>query len=129
MMVLADTSVWIGHFRGQEPGLAPLLEEGAVLTHPFILGELACGNLKKRALTLADLNALPVAVHAEHEEALQILDRQKLWGLEIGWIDTHLIASALLSNCLLWTLDERLRKAAAQAGAKILTLREGSAVQ
>ena len=129
MMVLADTSVWIGHFRGKEPGLAPLLEEGVVLTHPFILGELACGNLSKREITLAHLSSLPAAVHAQHEEALQIVDKRKLWGAGIGWIDAHLIASALLSNCLLWTLDERRKKAAIQAGARVLTLPAGSAVR
>jgi len=129
MMVLADTSVWIGHFRGQEPGLAPLLEQGVVLTHPFILGELACGNLKKRELTLTHLSSLPLAVHAQHDEALQIVDRWKLSGVGIGWIDTHLIASTLLSNCFLWTLDERLRKSAIQAGAKVLTPPAGSVVR
>ena len=129
MMILADTSVWIGHFRGQEPGLAPLLKEGVVLTHPFVLGELACGNLSKRELTLAHLSSLPAAVHAQHEEALQIVDKRKLWGAGIGWIAAQLIASALLSNCLLWTLDKQLREAALQAGAKVLTPPAGSAVR
>jgi predicted nucleic acid-binding protein len=117
-MVLADTSVWIGHFRGQEPGLAPLLREGLVLTHPFILGELVCGNLKKRELTLAYLNSLPSAVTAQHDEAMGIVESRKLSGLGIGWIDTHLIASALLSGCALWTFDERLKKAAIRADAR-----------
>jgi predicted nucleic acid-binding protein len=116
MMILADTLIWIGHFRGQEAGLARLLQEGVVLTHPFVLGELACGNLKKREITVKYLNSLPAAVAAQHDEVFRVLDAWKLWGVGIGWIDAHLIASALLSNCSLWTLDERLRKAASQAG-------------
>ena len=86
--------------------------------HPFGLGEIACGNLKDRDRTLAKLRAIPVAAVANHDEAMRIMETWKLAGRGIGWIDTHLIAAALLSNCAFWTLDERLSKAAIHAGVK-----------
>lgn len=117
-MVLVDSSVWIEHFRNGHSGLAALLSDASVLMHPFIIGELACGNLKQRALILSDLAELPFAAMATHEEALDLLHDRKLWGRGIGWIDTHLIASALLSNCPLWTLDERLKQTALSLGVR-----------
>ena len=90
-----------------------------VLAHPFVVGELACGNLKNRTRILSDLEALPSAVSATHEEVMRLIEDRKLWGLGIGWIDTHLLASALLSNCQFWTLDGRLVRAAAAGGVKL----------
>jgi hypothetical protein len=118
-MVLVDNSVWIDHFRKGHAGLAALLNEASVLMHPFVLGELACANLKHRSLILDNLAELPSAPMATHEEALDLLHDRKLYGRGIGWIDAHLIASALLSNSPLWTLDERLKQAAATAGVAI----------
>ena len=118
-MVLVDSSVWIEHFRKGHAGLAALLNEASVLMHPFIIGELACGNLKHRDLIVWDLAELPSVVLATHEEALDLLHDRKLYGRGIGWVDVNLIASALLSNCPLWTLDERLKKAAGSAGVAI----------
>jgi predicted nucleic acid-binding protein len=115
-MVLVDSSVWIEHFRKGRPQLATLLNEASVLMHPFILGELACGNLKNRADILRDLEDLPQAIAATHEEALDLMSKRKLWGRGLGWIDAHLVASALLSHCRLWTLDARLDRAAADVG-------------
>jgi predicted nucleic acid-binding protein len=100
-MVLADTSVWIAHFRRGEPLLAAELSLGRVLMHPFVRGGLACGALKNRASVLSDLEALPVAKIAS-----------TLWGQGLGWIDMHLLAYTLLSRCLIWTLDRRLAEAA-----------------
>ena len=120
-MILADTSVRIAHFREAGSKLARLLNEGLVMVHPFVVGELACGNLKNRARILSDLEALPPAVTATHEEALRLVKDRQLWGMGIGWIDAHLLASALLSEAELWTLDERLRRAAAAAGVKRYT--------
>jgi predicted nucleic acid-binding protein len=117
--VLVDSSIWIEHFRKGHVRLAELLRDGMVLMHPFVLGELACGNLKKRAEILADLAELPKAVEASHEETLDLMEHRKLWGCGIGWVDTHLIASALLSNCRLLTVDERLHRAAVQAGVRL----------
>jgi len=117
-MVLVDTSVWVEHFQGKGSTLAGLLNETLVLVHPFVLGELACGNLRNRALILQDLGALSGALIATHEETLKLVEDCKLWGSGIGWIDAHLLASALLSHCELWTLDLRLKQAAAGAGVK-----------
>jgi hypothetical protein len=96
-----------------------LLSEALVLVHPFVVGELACGNLRNRARILSDLEALPCALFATHEEVMRLVEHQKLWGLGIGWIDAHLLASALLSNCQFWTLDRRLVRAAAAAAVKL----------
>lgn len=115
-MVLADTSVWIQHFRRGEPTLASHLAEGRVLMHPFVLGELACGSLKKRAEILADLQELPLAKLASTAEALRLIEDRRLWGRGLGWVDVHLLASALLSDCEFWTLDKRLGEAAAKLG-------------
>jgi predicted nucleic acid-binding protein len=115
-MVLADTSVWIEHFRHREPALVDLLSEGLVLIHPFVSGELACGNLKGRAAILSDLHALPPATLASNAEVLHLIEDRRLWGRGLGWIDAHLLASALLSNCRFWTFDIRLAKAAAELG-------------
>jgi predicted nucleic acid-binding protein len=98
-MVLADTSVWVQHLRRGEPGLAERLSEGLVLMHPFISGELACGNLKGRAAILSDLHALPPAKLASSAEVLLLIEDRRLWGRGLGWIDAHLLASALLSKC------------------------------
>lgn len=80
--------------------------------HPFIIGELACGNLSARAEILRLLAALPQARSAFHQEVLDLIEEERLSGIGIGWVDAHLLASARLSGCLLWTLDKPLRKAA-----------------
>ena len=118
MIVLVDSSVWIDHFRRQETVLSRLLEENAVLIHSFVIGELACGNFRNRSVVLRSLEALPRSAHATHDESLRLVDERKLWGAGLGWIDMHLLASALLSGCLLWTLDQRLDKVAAEAGVR-----------
>lgn len=114
-MVLADTSVWIQHFRLGEPVLAGRLVQGLVLMHPFVSGELACGNLRNRAAVLSDLRTLPPADLASHTEVLRLLEDRRLWGRGLGWVDLHLLASAMLSKGEFWTLDKRL----AQAGKKL----------
>lgn len=118
-MILVDTSVWIAHFRVGDAKLGGLLREDLVMVHPFVRGELACGNLRNRARILSDLEALPAVVSATHEEVMRLVELRKLWGLGIGWIDAHLLASALLSNSQFWTLDEKLVRAAAAAGVKL----------
>jgi hypothetical protein len=115
-MVLADTSVWIQHFRQGEPRLAGHLAEGLVLMHPFVSGELACGNLKNRAAILSDLHALPSAHPASDAEVRQLIGDRRLWGRGLGWVDVHLLASALLSHCGFRTLDKRLGEAARELG-------------
>jgi hypothetical protein len=115
-MVLPDTSVGIEHFRHGKTRLAGNLTGGLVLMHPFISGELACGDLKNRSTVLSHLNSLPAAKLASHLEAFQFMDRYRLWGLGLGWIDVQLLASALLSGCFFWTLDKPLARVAARLG-------------
>lgn len=116
-MILVDTSVWVDHFRSGSPRLAALLMDGKVLTHPFVIGELACGNLRCRKEVLAALESLPTAAVAAHTGVLRLLEQKKLAGRGIGWIDVHLVASALLAGCALWTLDGPLRAVAEELGA------------
>jgi predicted nucleic acid-binding protein len=118
-MILVDTSVWVRHLRKGAPELTERLNEGLVLTHPFVVGELACGSLRHRSRFLNDLKQLPAAATATDDEALLLIEERQLWGLGIGWIDAHLLASALLSSCRLWTLDRRLAGAAAAARVRL----------
>ena len=111
-MILVDTSVWIDHLRKGNPRLRTLLYENKVLSHPFIIGELACGNLRNRAEILGLLQALPAARVANHEEVLAFVESQRLYGRGLGWIDIHLLASALLSTSVLWSLDKEMVQAA-----------------
>ena len=112
-MVLVDTSVWIDHLRRGNRGLADLLNRASVLSHPLVIGELACGSLQNRDEILGLLSAaLPMALVAEHDEALRLLDDERLYGRGLGWVDVHLLASARLTVCALWTLDKPLSKAA-----------------
>ncbi len=115
-MVLVDSSVWIDHFRIGRSDLAQLLVRGSVLIHTFIIGELACGNLKNRGKLLQDLQVLPSAIPALHEEVLRLIDERRLWGEGIGWVDAHLLTSALISGCQLWTLDKKLHATANRLG-------------
>jgi predicted nucleic acid-binding protein len=115
-MVLVDTSVWVKHLRDGEPALEDLLEDSYVMCHPFIVGEVACGNLKKRTEILALLQALPMAVSAEHGEVLRFIEDNRLMAKGLGFIDMHLLASALLSGLQLWTLDKRLQQVALTLG-------------
>lgn len=116
MTVLVDTSVWIAHFRRADRRLAGLLDRGAVATHPFVVGELACGNLRSRTEILRLLAALPTVPAAAHDEALRCLDAWDLAGTGLGWIGVHLLASARLGATGLWTLDKALTAAAARLG-------------
>jgi predicted nucleic acid-binding protein len=115
-MVLVDSSIWIAHFREGEPVLAGLLANGLVFMHPFVCGELACGNLKDRARLLSDLGALPSAYPASDAEVMHLIDVRSLWGKGLGWVDAHLLAAAMVSGCRFWTLDKRLRSAAMELG-------------
>ncbi|MDQ7844267.1 MAG: PIN domain-containing protein [Armatimonadota bacterium] len=112
-MILVDTSVWVDHLRRGSAELGRLLEEGEVVTHPFVIGELACGAVPHRREFLTLLSALPSATVAEHDEVLQFVERHRLYGRGLGWIDVHLLASARLSAAALWTLDRPLQQAAA----------------
>ena len=102
-MILVDSSVWINHFRHTDPRLQELLVRDLVSLHPFVLGELACGNLHKRAETIAYLEMLPAAAVAPELQVLHLLENRHSWGTGLGWIDMHLLASALIGGLRLWT--------------------------
>ena len=112
-MILADTSVWISHIRAGEPHLQRALVDAKVFMHPFVLGEIACGNLRSRSQTLHQLGRLPSPVSASNDEVLALLEQHRLFGKGLGWVDAHLLASARLTGCRLWTLDRPLLDAAA----------------
>lgn len=115
-MILVDTCVWIDHLRSGNNTLGRLLADEQVACHPFIIGELACGNLSNRRELLTLLDTLPKAAMAEHVEVLAVINRHRLFGRGLGWIDAHLLASSLLSKCQLWTLDKSLADAALRLG-------------
>lgn len=111
-MILVDTSIWASHFRSGNPRLETLLLTGEVACHPFIIGEIACGSLKNRQEILSLLKALPEATIADHNEVLHFIEQHQLIGMGLGYVDVHLLASALLSTVPLWTKDKDLKKAA-----------------
>ena len=116
-MILVDTSVWVQHLRGGDERLAALLNGGEVLGHPFVVGELALGNLRRRDAVLSDLRDLPQAIVASDVEVLGLIDRQTLFGRGIGYVDAHLLAAVrLTAGSSLWTRDRRLHAVSAQLG-------------
>lgn len=108
-MILVDSSIWIDYLRSGDIILARLLEESSVLTHPFILGELALGNLRQREQILDDLLALPEILPATDDEVMHFINTNRLYGRGIGYIDAHLLASVrLVPGSRIWTRDKRL---------------------
>lgn len=108
-MILVDSSVWVDHLRASEPALVELLNTGQVLTHPFVVGELACGNLKNRNAVLSLLQELPVTPIATDEEVLFFIEKHRLMGRGIGYVDAHLLSAVSLTGTgRLWTRDKRL---------------------
>lgn len=119
-MILVDTSVWVDHFRAGNLALAAMLDTGAVLAHPFVIGELALGNLRQRQVVLDALSDLPRAAVATDAEVLHFIDRHRLAGRGVGYVDAHLLAAARLTpGALLWTGDRRLHGLAARMGLAI----------
>jgi predicted nucleic acid-binding protein len=111
-VILADTSVWIDHLRRENPRLRAHLASGRIVCHPFIVGELALGNLRNRVEILTHLKRLPLLPVASHEEVLACVERRRLFGLGIGWVDVHLLAAVLLAGARLWALDAQLARVA-----------------
>ena len=113
-MILVDTSVWIDHLRDQDGCLTALLQNSQVLMHRMVIGELACGNLRNRQSVLTLLGNLPEVTVATHDEVLLFIERYRLMGRGIGYVDSHLLAAAGLSEPVrLWTRDTRLKNVAA----------------
>ena len=116
-MILVDTSVWVDHLRVGDAFLAELLDAGRVLTHPFVIGEIALGHLRQRDVILATLAVLPGAEVAEEAEVLRFIDHKALFGRGIGYVDAHLLAAAQLTpEGQLWTKDIKLRQIAGELG-------------
>lgn len=123
-MILVDTSVWVDHLRHGDSLLSQLLEAGQVLMHPFVTGELSCGNLRDRPELLFLFQHLPAAQVAQHDEVLHFIERHALFGKGVGYGDVHLLAAvALTPPAVLWTRDKRLR---ARADAMALGFRSAS---
>jgi len=116
-MVLVDTSVWVEHLRRGLPALAKQLDAAAVVCHPFVMGELACGNLRNRREILELLQTLCTCPVAAHEEVLHFIESNRLMGLGLGYVDVHLLASAALGGLPLWTLDRTLQTTAVRLNA------------
>lgn len=112
-MILADTSVWIDYFREGLRELAERLRRGVVVMHPFVVGELACGNFLNRDKTLELLQQLRTVTVAEHDEVLSFVRTRELYGRGIGYVDAHLLAAAAIEGCQFWTRDKRLHALAA----------------
>jgi len=115
-MMLVDTSVWVDHLRDGSRVLAKLLNDGEVLCHPFIIGELSCGNLRQRRTIITLLQALPHLDRVSDDEILYFIEKHRLFGRGLGLVDIHLLASCSLSNCQLWTRDKRLMKISEDLG-------------
>lgn len=113
-MVIVDTSIWVTHLRQGSRQLEKLLMDAEVMCHPFIVGELACGNLKNRTEIISLVQSLPMAPTIEFDEFLFFIDRNHLMGKGVGFVDVHLLASAQLTGMPLWTADKRLKSAADQ---------------
>ena len=115
-MILVDSSVWVDHLRRGNARLSRVLVDGHVVTHPFVVGELACGWLSRRAEILRLLATLPRVVIADHDEVLRLVEQAQLHGRGLGWVDVHLLTSAVLSRSSLWTMDRALARAATSLG-------------
>ncbi|MES1156417.1 MAG: type II toxin-antitoxin system VapC family toxin [Alphaproteobacteria bacterium] len=116
-MILVDTSVWIDHLRAADPQLVGLLTQNQVLTHSFVIGEIALGGIKQRAQVLRHLNNLPAALVATHDEVMHFIDARALTNTGVGYVDACLLASAALTpNAAIWTRDKNLKAQAARCG-------------
>lgn len=107
-MVLVDTSVWVDHLRSGVPLLSELLARDLAASHDFVVGEIACGNLRNREEVLSLLSWLPKCEPATHQEVLIFIDRHRLMGRGTGYVDACLLAAAMLAGARIWTRDRRL---------------------
>jgi predicted nucleic acid-binding protein len=113
MKILADTSIWIDHFRQSDPALSSLLSERAVLLHPFVLGEIALGRISGLSDVMATLRLLPQALVAGADAVIGSIEKDRLGGSGIGYVDAHLVTSTRMTpEARLWTRDKRLRAVA-----------------
>jgi predicted nucleic acid-binding protein len=122
-VILVDSSVWVNHLHGYDAVLRALLDAGRVLIHPFVIGELAVGNIRKREAVLRELQELPHATVASDSEVLRLIEHHQLFGRGLGYIDAHLLASIrFVPGGSLWTRDRRLQTVAEQLSLSSKTL-------
>lgn len=116
-MILADTSIWVDHLRGGHPEIDRLLHQSRLMTHPFVVAEVALGSISQRQTKLMLMDMLPQAVVATPGEVRRLIESHRLFGTGVGFVDVHLLASCLLTpGTVLWTRDTRLNAAAKFAG-------------
>ena len=119
-MILADTSIWIDHFRRGDNDLVKIISNDLLLCHPAVIGELALGSLRDRTAVLTFLRAQRETIVATHDEVMTLIERHSVFSMGIGYTDAHLLASVLLDQrTSLWTRDKRLKLAAVKAGAAL----------
>ena len=116
-MILADSSVWIDHLRQSNPALVRVLHAGEVCMHSQVLGELACGSLKDRALRISQWRAMPRLASVTDAQAMAFIEWHRLMNRGLGFVDVHLLAAAAaaaaaVAGARLWTRDKRLAEAA-----------------
>jgi len=115
-VILIDTSVWVDHLRHGNARLGQLLLDGEATIHPLIVGELACGYLTKRSEILSLLKALPSLEVAQDDEVLRLIESRRLFGRGLGWVDVHVLTSAVLAHLPIWSLDKALMRSASTIG-------------
>lgn len=115
-MILVDTSVWIDHFRSTAPTLVKALENGQIVCHPFVIGEVALGHMRHRAEVIALLSELPTVPVADHADVMGFIEVHALMATGVGWVDAHLLCAASLARLTLWTGDRPLRRQATRLG-------------
>lgn len=122
-MILADTSVWADHLRRGNAHLADALHADSIATHEFVLGELTLGFVRPGAPTLRDLELLPRIPTLSHADAVAVVQRLRLDGSGLGWIDVHLLGACMIAGARLWSLDRRLARVAARVGISLPEVR------
>lgn len=120
-MVLVDTSVWVSHLRHANSNLQRLLDHDRVVSHIFVVGELACGNISNRAEVLSSIESLPMLDVIEHEELLVFIEHNQMMGKGLGFVDVHLLAAATLEGIPLWTQDKKLKQACSRLNMEFRT--------
>jgi len=119
-VILADTSIWIDHFRRGDNDLVKIIGNDLLLCHPAVIGELALGSLRDRTAVLTFLRAQRETIVATHDEVMTLIERHSVFSMGIGYTDAHLLTSVLLDQrTSLWTRDKRLKLAALKAGAAL----------
>ena len=115
-MILVDTSIWVDHLRKSNRDLVYLLEQSQVLVHPWIIGELVCGNLANRKDLLMLFSSMPAVRVVSDVEVFELIEARRLFGKAVGWVDMHLLAAAIIEDIKLWTGDNKLKRIAASLG-------------